>query len=114
MSRRTIPGQAAGVSDAAAAVRPRLRGAELRRALAASFRSNLGRGRRTRDRLGPGERIIDGRVYYSAAWLDDAPVHEQRCSVVKPEHREGLLLAQTSSPRRSLEAERRHDLERVE
>jgi len=30
--------------------------------------------RRQWEPLGPGERIIDGRVYYSAAWLDPAPV----------------------------------------
>jgi len=28
------------------------------------------------ERLQPGERIIDGRVYYSAAWLADEPINE--------------------------------------
>jgi hypothetical protein len=78
----------------------------LRRALAASVRFELGRVGRTGVRLGVGERIIDGRVYYSAAWLDEAADGERQ-------RRELLLLAQPWSLLRSLRGERRRDLERV-
>jgi hypothetical protein len=70
---------------------PRPRGVELCRALAASLRSDIGRAGRTGGRLRPGERVIDGRVYYSAAWLDEAADGERR-------RRELLLLAQAWSP----------------
>jgi hypothetical protein len=89
VSKGTISG-----SEADASGRPRLRGAELRGGLAASLRFGLGGVERPGVRLGVGERVVDGRVYYSAAWLDRAPVSDRQ----RRSRREGLLLAQAWSP----------------
>ena len=59
--------------------------------------------------LTPGERIIDGRVCYSAAWLDRAPVSERSRRV-----KQGLLLAQPCPPLRSPRTDGQHDVEPVE
>ena len=49
--------------------------------------------------LEPGERIIDGRVYYSAAWLDRAPVDEP----LRLDHPSSLLHSPPSGSRTDLE-----------
>jgi hypothetical protein len=67
-------------------------------------------------RLGPGGRIVGGRVLYSAAWLDGTPTGGRRRRSVNERRREGLLLAQrwfSWFRFRSLGAERRRDQERV-
>ena len=86
---------------------PRLQGSALREALARFSPS-------VTIELGPGERIIGGRVYYSAAWLGLAPGIEQAAPVVKDQIRQGLPLDQTWSPPRSLREDERHGLEHGE
>jgi hypothetical protein len=108
MSNTTISSSEAGAPSSS-----RLRGAELRRALAASVRLKLGRAGRSGARLGPGERIIGGRVLYSAAWLDETRACERRRRSLKQLRLEGLPLSQKWSRLRSLGADRQRDLERV-
>ena len=86
---------------------PRLQGSALREALARLSPS-------VTIELGPGERIIGGRVYYSAAWLGRAPGSEQRPRSVKQQRQQGLPLAQPRSQLRWLRADRRPDVEHGE
>ena len=112
MSRRTISGQAAGVSAAAVGPRLGVRSSVLRGR--ASVRFDPGRAGRSRTRLGPGERMIDGRVYYSAAWLGRPPAIDAARPVVKQQRRAGPLSTRAWSPLCLLRAELRPDLEQVE